>query len=119
MAIVKKVEKRVVLPKWDLVKYQILTHCYIHRITVSDSDLNCLTLLSINGPSELTDFCYDASEEHSIFKSSQTVRNSVNKCEKKGLVEKDPSNKKIVMIDKGVKVETEGSILLDYKFLAK
>jgi hypothetical protein len=119
MAIVKKVEKRVVLPKWDLVKYQILTHCYIHRITVSDSDLNCLTLLSINGPSELTDFCYDASEEHNIFKSSQTVRNSVNKCEKKGLVEKDPDNKKIVTISKGVKIETEGSILLDYKFFAK
>jgi hypothetical protein len=119
MAIVKKVEKRVVLPKWDLVKYQILTHCYIHRITVSDSDLNCLTLLSINGPSELTDFCYDASEEHNIFKSSQTVRNSVNKCEKKGLVEKDPDNKKIVTISKGVKIETKGSILLDYKFFAK
>ena len=119
MAIVKKVEKRVVLPKWDLVKYQILTHCYIHRITVSDSDLNCLTLLSINGPSELTEFCYDASEEHNIFKSPQTVRNSINKCEKKNLIKKDPSNKKIVMISKDVKVETEGSIFLDYKFLAK
>lgn len=119
MAIVKKVEKRVVLPKWDLVKYQILTHCYIHRITVSNSDLECLTLLSINGPTELTDFCYDASEEYNIFKSSQTVRNSVNKCEKRNLVNKDPKNKKIIMINNQINVQTEGSVLLDYKFLAK
>ena len=79
MAIVNQVQKRVKMPKWDLVKYQILTHCYINKLSLSESDLNCLTLLSFNQPVELTDFCYDASSEEGwIFKSPQTVRNSIN-----------------------------------------
>jgi hypothetical protein len=117
MALVNQVQKKVVMPKWDLVKFQILTHCYINRITVSESDLNCLTLLSLNQPAELTEFCYDASSEESwIFKSPQTVRNSINKSEKSGIVVKDPENKKRVMINPEIKILTEGSILLDYKF---
>ena len=50
MALVNQVQKRVVMSKKDVIKYQILTHCYIKRITVSNSDLDCLTLLSDLGP---------------------------------------------------------------------
>lgn len=118
MAIVNQVQKRVRMPKWDIVKFQILVHCYINRITMSDSDLNCLTLLSLNSPIELTEFCYEASsEEEPIFKSPQTVRNCINKAEKNGLVIKDPNNKKVIAIDPVLKVQTEGTVLLDYKFL--
>lgn len=119
MALVNQVKKQVQMPKWDLVKYQILTHCYINRITVSDSDLNCLTLLSFNEPVELTSFCYDASSEESwIFKSPQTVRNCINKAIKKDLVVKDSDNKKVIRLNPAIKVQTEGTILLDFKFLA-
>jgi hypothetical protein len=118
MALVSQVQKRVRMPKWDVIKFQILTHCYINRITVSESDLNCLTLLSINEPIELTSFCYDASlEEEGIFKSPQTVRNCINKAEKNGLVIKDTDNKKVIMINPNLKIQTKGSVLLDYKFL--
>jgi hypothetical protein len=119
MALVNQVQKRVKMPKWDVVKFQILTHCYINRITMSESDLECLTLLSLLGPIELSHFCYEASDEHKIFKSEQTVRNCINKCEKNNLVSKDPSNKKVVFIDPALKVQTEGDILLDFKFLGK
>lgn len=118
MALVNQVQKRVKMPKWDVVKFQILTHCYINRIAMSDSDLNCLTLLSFNEPIELTHFCYDASaEEEWIFKSPQTVRNCINKAEKNGLVVKDSNNKKHIMINPDLKIQTAGTILLDYKFL--
>lgn len=118
MALVNQVQKRVRMPKWDVVKFQILTHCYINRITVSESDLDCLTLLSFNQPIELSNFCLDASaEEEWIFKSPQTVRNSINKAEKNGLVVKDEGNKKVIMLNPNIKVQTEGTILLDYKFL--
>ena len=118
MALVNQVQKRVRMAKWDVVKFQILTHCYINRITMSESDLDCLTLLSFNQPIELSNFCLDASsEEDWIFKSPQTVRNSVNKAEKNGLVIKDASNKKVIMLNPNIKVQTEGTILLDYKFL--
>ena len=118
MALVNQVQKRVRMPKWDVVKFQILTHCYINRITMSESDLDCLTLLSFNQPIELSNFCLAASaEEDWIFKSPQTVRNSINKAEKSGLVIKDSSNKKLIILNPNLKIQTEGSILLDYKFL--
>lgn len=118
MALVNQVQKRVRMPKWDIVKFQILTHCYINHLTMSESDLNCLTLLSFNQPIELSNFCLDASsEEDWIFKSPQTVRNSINKAEKNGLVVKNPSDKKTIMLNPNMKVQTEGTIFLDYKFL--
>lgn len=118
MALVNQVQKRVKMPKWDIVKFQILTHCYVNHITMSDSDLNCLTLLSFNQPIELTHFCYDASaEDEKIFKSSQTVRNSLNKSEKNNLIIKDNGNKKLIMLNPSLKIQTQGKILLDYKFL--
>jgi hypothetical protein len=118
MAIVNQVQKKVKMPKWDVVKFQILTHCYVNHITVSESDLNCLTLLSFNQPIELTHFCYDASaEEEWIFKTPQTVRNCINKAEKNNLVIKDGSNKKLIMLNPDLKIQTQGTILLDFKFL--
>ena len=118
MALVNQVQKRVKMPKWDVVKFQILTHCYINKISMSESDLNCLTLLSFNQPIELTHFCYDASsEEDWRFKSPQTVRNCINKAEKNGLILKDSDNKKIITLNPALKIQTTGTILLDYKFL--
>jgi hypothetical protein len=118
MALVNQVQKKVKMSKWDVVKFQLLTHCYINKITMSESDLNCLTLLSFNEPIELTNFCLDASaEEDWIFKSPQTVRNSVNKAEKNKLVIKDSSNKKLIKINPSLLIQTMGTILLDYKFL--
>lgn len=120
MAIVNQVQKRAILTKWDVVKYQILTHCFLNKISVSDADLNCLTMLSLNSPIELTHFCYDVStDEDWIFKSPQSVRNAINKAEKQGLVIKNPDNKKQVMINPDLKVQSEGDVLLDYKLLGK
>jgi hypothetical protein len=119
MALVNQVQKKVIMSKPDVVKFQILTHCYINRITVSESDLECLTLLCSIGPIELTAFCYDASEEYKIFKSEQTVRNCINKCEKNKLVIKDTENKKIILINPNMQIQAEVDVLLDYKFLGK
>jgi len=119
MALVNQVQKKVKMPKWDIVKFQILTHCYINRITMSDSDLNCLTLLCFNQPIELSNFCLDASsEEDWIFKTPQTVRNSINKSEKNGLISKDVNNKKLIVINSALKIQTEGVVYLDYKLLS-
>jgi len=119
MALVNQVQKRVRMPKWDIVKFQIMTYCFINRISINESDLNCLTLLSFNEPIQLTDFCYDASSEEGwIFKSPQTVRNAINKAEKQELVVKDAKNKKMISLNPSIKIQTEGTVLLDYKFLS-
>lgn len=116
MALVNQVEKRVKLNVWQIVKYQILTHCYLYDIQVSDADLNCLTFLAIEGDQELTSFCNKAYNKK-IFSSIQSVRNCLAKSEKKKLIVKEGKNKKKIFIHPDLKLSREGSILLDFKFL--
>ena len=117
MAIVNQVDKRVKMSGWQIVKYQILTHCYLYNIQVSESDLDCLTLLAIEGDQELTTFCNKANDKQ-IFTSTKSVRNCLTKSEKKGLIKKEGKNKKKIFINPELKVHSQGNILLDFKFLS-
>jgi hypothetical protein len=117
MAIVNQVDKRVKMNKWDIVKYQILTYCYINKINVSEADLNCLTYLALEGDQELTSFCMKAHSKN-IFSSTQSVRNCLTKAEKKDLIRKEGKNKKKIYINPDINIFSKGSILLDFKFLS-
>ena len=117
MALVNQVDKRVKMNKWDIVKYQILTYCYINKINVSEADLNCLTYLALEGDQELTSFCIKAHSKN-IFSSTQSVRNCLTKAEKKDLIRKEGKNKKKIYINPEIKIFSKGNILLDFKFLS-
>lgn len=117
MALVNQVDKKVKMSKWDIVKYQILTHCYLNKINVSEADLNCLTYLALEGDQELTSFCNKAHLKH-IFSSIQSVRNCLTKAEKKNLIVKEGKNKKKIFINPIIKVHSTGNIFLDFKFLS-
>ncbi len=117
MALVNQVDKRVQMKQWEIVKFQILTHCYLNKIQVSDADLECLTLLSILGEQELTLFCAEVFTRN-IFQSPQTVRNALSKAERKKLILKEGRSKKRITINPNLNLQTKGNILLDYKFLA-
>lgn len=114
MAKVNVVDKKVSLSLEELIKFQLITHCYIESLPVSESDLNCLTLLGIMGETDLTDFCAAASSKK-VFKTTQTVRNCIAKMEKSNLVLKVGKSKKKITINPDIKVQTEGNILLNYK----
>ena len=117
MALVNQVDKRVRMTRWDIVKFQLMTHCYLSKIPVSDKDLDCLTLLAVNGEQELTSFCNMAFNEK-IFSSTQTVRNCLRKAELKNLIKKEGKNKKKIYIHPELKIHAQGNILLDFKFLS-
>jgi hypothetical protein len=117
MAVVNQVEKKIVMTTWDVVKYQILTHCYISNTQVSEADLNCLTFLALEGEQELTSFCSKVNEKN-IFSSSQSARNSIAKCEKKRLIIKEGKNKKKIRINPVIKIVSSGNILLNFKVLS-
>lgn len=116
MAKVNVVDKRVRFTLEELVKLQLITHCYIDKLTVSESDLNCMTLLGIMGETDLTDFCAVAST-NKIFKTTQTVRNCIAKMERNNLVLKAGKSKKKITINPSINIQTEGNILLNYKFV--
>ena len=116
MAIVNQVEKRVQLASWQIVKYQVLTDCYLYEIPVSDAELECLTYLVFEEDQDLTTFCQKAFEKK-IFSSTQSVRNCLTKSERKGLIKKSGKNKKRIRVNPELNIAYKGNILLDYKFL--
>ena len=116
MAVVNQVRKTVRMDLWNIVKFQIATHCILKQLNVSDLDLNCLTFLAIGGEQPLTEFC-EAATENKIFGSSQSVRSAITKAEKKNLVQKSSGYNKVVKINPDLKVQITGHILLDYKFV--
>lgn len=131
MAIVNKVQKSGYMDLWNIVKFQINLHCNLNNIIISDSDIECLTLLAINGESELTAFCNAACEtdernrdntlsyEKEIFKTPQSVRNSINKIENIGLINKRGKSKKKISIINDLKIQSEGNIYVEVKFIRK
>jgi len=114
MAVVKKVDKRIKVSKDDIIKYQIVTYCFLNDIQISKADLECLAELGKLKNTELNKFCKVISEKQ-IFKSAQSCRNAIQKAKSKGLIEKD--NKKILLSD-DIQLQVDGTILLDYKILS-
>lgn len=117
MALVNQVSKRVKMNLDSVVKYQILTYCYLNDISVTNSDLDCLTLLAKEGEVELTEFC-NLGYDNDIFKSPQSVRNAVTKAEKKELIVKSGDGRKIIQINPDMNIQVEAPVLLDFKFAA-
>jgi len=131
MAQVNQIRKSGHMNLWDIVKFQVVMHCHLNKIVISDSDIECITLLAMNGETELTTFCNAACEvdekledsslayEHEIFKTPQSVRNSVNKIENIGLINKKGKSKKKVSVDPSMNLQSNGNIFIEIKFLRK
>jgi len=116
MALVNKVDLKLKVSINVSIKYQILTYCFFNDILLTKTDLDFLAELSFNPKIEIAKFC-NLLTEKGIFKSSQSARNAISKIEKKGLLSKIGTNKKTIVINKTINVQTSGLVLLDYKIL--
>ena len=114
MAVVNQVEKKIRMDQWDIVKFQLIVHCYIKRIKISDHDLSCLTLLGIVGEQTIESLC-KLVVSNEIFSSLQSARNVLSKAEKAGLVSRSSINKRKVLINPNLNIQTSGNILLNFK----
>ena len=112
--IVNQVSKKVKLGKRDIIKYQLLTHCYLERINVSNADLDCLTLLGQKGSADLTAFCELLTQED-VFKSIQSSRNAITRLQDKKLILKEGRNKKKILLHSDIKLQRAGNVLVDIK----
>jgi len=118
MALVNQVKKVVRMELWDIVRFQIFFYTYLNKLSASDQNLDCLTLLALAGEMELSEFC-DKSAENNIFKTAQAVRSAIHTLEKKNLVitYKIGKNKKRIKLHDNLLVQISGNILLDYKIV--
>jgi DNA-binding MarR family transcriptional regulator len=116
MAIVHKIEKRARLGKEDIIRFQLMTYCFLNQIRLSESELHCLVTLAREEEQDLNVFCQQSALEQ-IYATAQTVRNAVNKLTKKGLLFKKGNTHKKVLLHPDVQLQTMGNILLDFKFV--
>jgi hypothetical protein len=133
MAKVNVVNKQVRMDLDDIIKYQLITHCYINRIALSELDLDCLINLGKMGESELTEFCSVMAEKRLEEKlkswkpsrpnerkpdpSPQTIRNVLIKVEKDKLLIKAGKGRKKISLNPDLKIQFKGSVLLNYKIV--
>ena len=130
MAKVNLVNKQVQLGIEEIIRFQIITHCYINRIVMSDLDIDCLTFLGVVGKVELTDFCKHMAEKrlskklsksksktHKPESSPQSIRNILIRAEKQNLLLKEGNGRKKISLSPDLKIQTTGNIMLNYKFI--
>lgn len=123
---VNKVQKKIRVTPYDLVKYQIITNfIFFKKEHLIPSDIEILTMLALWGPVELSKFCNAAAkrlygsvelEEFSV--RAQNVRNRISKLEKRKIVVKSKDNKKLIQITPSIDIYRKGNILLDYNLLS-
>lgn len=117
MAKVNLVEKTVKMSHRDIIRYQLMTECFIKQIPLSDSELSCLTLLGAYGECELAEFCNMAVDD-GVFKTSQTVRNFLTKASKDyKIIVKTGTTRKKIQLSPALQLQTNGNILLNYKIV--
>jgi hypothetical protein len=135
MAKVNLVNKQVQMDLDDIIRFQLISYCYINNITLSELDLDCLTHLGKSGEYELTDFCHDMADKRLEEKlktwkpepgmpqpkrpesSPQTIRNVLIKVEKEKLLVKSGKSRKKISLNPDLKIQTNGNILLNFKII--
>jgi hypothetical protein len=123
---VKKVNKKLRLSTQDVVRYQLITEILFFRNEyLILSDLEILTLLVIWGPIELGKFCaaaakviYPDSPPEDLSTRAQNIRNRIVKLEKRNIIIKSKTGRKMIVLNPEIDIQSKGNILLDYNYLA-
>jgi hypothetical protein len=123
---VNKIQKKIRVNPYDVVKFQVITELIFFRnLSVIPSDVELLSLIALWGPMELSAFCaaaarhiYTEAKPEDLSVRAQNVRNRIVKLEKRKLVLKSSGGKKQISINPDLNIHAKGNILLDYNILA-
>jgi len=130
---VKQVPIRQRVSRWNLIRFQILTWCFLRNIQVTNADIEALVLLSILGRTKLTSFCeqlctteLNISHKHKredfkyIFNSKQSARNAMSKLHELGLIKREGKNKSNInlWLNPEMDIYTDQNLLINYQFLS-
>ena len=123
---VKKVNKKLRLSTQDIVRYQLITEVsFFRKEYLIPSDLEILTLLVMWGPIDLGGFCasaarviYPESLPEELSTRAQNIRNRIVKLEKRNIIVKSKTGRKVIVLNPDIDIQSKGNILLDYNYLA-
>ena len=111
-----KVDKTVRMSEFEIVKFQLLTHCFIAEIHLNETELNILTLFGCSGEVRLIDFCRNAAEK-GYLSNYTAVNNCLSRIEKSKLFLKKGAGKKLIYLNPSIEIYSKGTIVLNYKFI--
>lgn len=106
--------KSLMLNYADIIRMQIIMHCFSNKISLSSMEIDCLVVLCAYGHMQISNFC-KLSVEKGVFKTPQTVRNFLTKAENLKLIKKVGTTKKEIMLNEGLNIQKNGNIMLEYK----
>ncbi len=111
-----QVNKTVRQELFDIIKFQIMVHCFSSNIHLSKTELNCLALLGREGKMRFNKFCSLASEMQ-LLGSPNAVINCLSRIERSKLFLKEGVGKKHIFLNPELNIQTKGNILLNYKIV--
>lgn len=110
------VEKIIRLDKFEIIKFQLMTHCFIKGIKLNHTELDCLAYLGELGKIRLTEFNIEAAKK-GILSNHAAVNNCLNKLDGKNLFIKQGAGKKIIFLNPELQIQSEGNIIVNLKFI--
>lgn len=131
MVTINRVERHGSMELWDIVKFQMKLYCHFNKVYISESDIELMALLAINGETDFTQFCNAACDpdkrdkdyafkyEREVFNTPQSTRNSVNKLLNLNLIVREGKRGKILKVNPLLQIQSEGNIFVEIKFLRK
>lgn len=111
-----KITKKVRLSEFEIVKLQLLTHCFIKDIQLNGTELNILTLLGCMGEVRLIDFCRTAADK-GYLSNYTAVNNCLSRIEKSKLFIKKGAGKKTIYLNPNIEIHSKGTIVLEHIFI--
>lgn len=111
-----KVEKTVRLNRFEIVKYQLIHHCFMNRIKLTDTELNCLALLGEIGSIRLTEFAKRAVEKE-FLGNSVSVTNCLSKIRRSNLFIEKGVGKKVIFLNPDLNIKSEGTLVIELKLI--
>ena len=108
------VNKNIQLNKFEIVKYQLLTHCFVNKIWLNETELACLSLLGEYGPIQMSVF-WQLVVDKKMLKNPIGVNNVLRRLIDKKLVIKQDNYKKTILLNPELNIQSEGDILINIK----
>ncbi len=118
----------IVLNRWEyqnksmardrIIRLQILMYCHLTDKELTDTMLDCMTLIGVSGPVYQTDLMKKV-VQNGICSSGDYARNMLSDLSIAGLITKDGQYRKKVSLHPAMKIQSKGNILLEIKCLCR
>lgn len=111
-----QINKVVQLDRFEIVKYQLMHYCFMNKVRINETELNCLSILGEVGPKKLSDFLGIVASRH-ILGNAASVSNCLNKLAHTKLYVKSGVNKKMIELNPELEIVVDGGILINLKLI--